>query len=345
MLATSFKDLLRGESLINIKILHCSCLDHLIHGALLVFRDYQRRKSASDCISAALRLLWKMSSTIATCALLQVVVPNTSRFRKQTPFSSAPLRPFTSPAHRSQQQRQLCPAPPAASPIDQQEIENINRNYCDDFICTSSPAVEKTVRSLANDIIRANGVWTRSLFSNTVAEYKGFRSFKGRDGYKTLDFIPKYVEAPVVTVTKLKMLDGGTAELSWRLQGNIKGVSVDVDMTTVVTMNLLTGQIEKHVDTWDLRRCSPPAAAAFNLAKIAFAVSKGSAAAADATNSILDSLTSMDEDNGGPIEPSANDPMKFFQQKDSFKDDAIFFIGAVTLLYVMTQAWGALFKL
>jgi hypothetical protein len=280
---------------------------------------------------------------MTTCSILQVVVPNPSRSRKPSSFPATPLRPFTT-AISPYRQHQRFPAPLQASQADQQEIENINRNYCDDFVCTSSPAVEMTVRSLANDLIRANGVWTRSLFSNTVLEYKGFRSFKGRDGYKTLNFVPKYVESPTVTVKKLKMLDGATAELNWRLQGNIKNLAVDVDMTTTITMNLLTGQVEKHVDTWDLRRCSPPAAAAFNLAKIAFTLKAGSDDAAKTTNSILDSLTSVDDDDGGYIEPSANDPMKFFQQKDSFKDDAIFFIGAITLLYVMVQAWTNLFK-
>jgi hypothetical protein len=285
-----------------------------------------------------------MSSAIPTCSILQVVVPSASRSRKPNQISPASQRPFTSaiPSHCRHEQRLSTPL--RASSPDQQEIENINREYCNDFVCTSSPAVEQTVRSLANDLIRANGVWTRSLFSNTVLEYKGFRSFKGRDGYKTLNFVPKYIESPTVTVTKMKMLDGATAELNWRLQGSIKALAVDIDMTTTVIMNLLTGQVEKHVDTWDLRRCSPPATAAFNLAKIAFALKTGSAAAAETTNSILDSLTSQDEDDGGYIEPSANDPMKFFQQKDSFKDDAIFFIGFLTLAYVMVQAWGNLFK-
>jgi len=285
-----------------------------------------------------------MSSAIATCSILHVVVPNTSPHRKPISCSAASQRPFTS-AKPNCRQRQLFPARLAVSQSDQQEIENLDCNYCDDFICTSSPAVETTVRSLANDLTRANGVWTRSLFSNTVAEYNGFRSFKGRDGYKSLNFVSKYIESPVVTVKRLQMLDGATAQLDWRLQGNIKSLSVDIDMTTVITMNLLTGQVEKHIDTWDLRRCSPPAVAAFNLAKIAFALKTGSADAAQTTNSILDSLTSVDDDDdGGYIEPSANDPMKFFQKDDSFKDDAIFFIGAITLLYVMVQAWTNLFK-
>jgi hypothetical protein len=286
-----------------------------------------------------------MSSAIATCSILQVIVPSASRSRKPIPFFAASQRPFTSANPQKCRQRQLFPARLAASQADQQEIENLDRNYCDDFICTSSPAVEMTVRSLANDLIRANGVWTRSLFSSTVLEYNGFRSFKGRDGYKTLNFVSKYIESPAVTVKRLKMLDGATAQLDWCLQGKIKSLSVDIDMTTIITMNLLTGQVEKHVDTWDLRRCSPPAVAAFNLAKLAFVLKTSSADAAQTTNTILDSLTSVDDDEGGGyIEPSANDPMKFFQQNDSFKDDAVFFIGAIALLYVMVQAWSHLFK-
>ncbi|KAL4518623.1 hypothetical protein Ndes2437B_g00712 [Nannochloris sp. 'desiccata'] len=239
-----------------------------------------------------------MSSAIAACSILQVVVPSASRSRNPSPFSAASQRPFTSAIPHCRQ-HQIFPARLAASQSDQQEIENLDRNYCDDFICTSSPAVEMTVRSLANDLIRANGVWTRSLFSSTVLEYKGFRSFKGRDGYKSLNFVSKYVESPVVTVKKLKMLDGATAQLDWRLQGSIKSLSVDIDMTTIITMNLLTGQVETHIDKWDLYRCSLPAAAAFNLAKNAFALKTGSADAAQTTNSILDSLTSVDDD-GAP---------------------------------------------
>jgi len=51
------------------------------------------------------------------------------------------------------------------------EIENLSTNYCDDFVCTSSPAVEMTVRSLARDIERGNGVWTQSFLSRDV-EYE-----------------------------------------------------------------------------------------------------------------------------------------------------------------------------
>jgi hypothetical protein len=41
------------------------------------------------------------------------------------------------------------------------------RSYCDEFECTSSPAVEQTVRALARDLTRLR-TWTLSLFAKDV---------------------------------------------------------------------------------------------------------------------------------------------------------------------------------
>ena len=251
-----------------------------------------------------------------------------------------PLHPRY-PLRNAPQQSQAASSSEAA--IDQQDIDNLNRNYCDDFVCTSSPAVESTVRALARDITRANGVWTRSLFSNQNVEYKGFRSFKGADNYNSLNFVPKYVQKPTATVTKMRMLDSGTAIIDWRLQGTVGPTPIDVDMTTRISMNLLTGQIEQHTDSWDLKRCNPAAAASFTAANLAYQVKAGSAAAVTTTNNILDSLTSIDEDEGQITQADPNDPMKFFQQKDTFKEDALFFVGALMLFYFMGQAWFSIF--
>lgn len=225
----------------------------------------------------------------------------------------------------------------------EQDIQGLSRNYCDDFVCTSSPAVEATVRSLARDITRANGVWTRSLFSRGV-EYRGFTSFKGPDGYQRLNFISKYVEKPAVRVRAMRMVNGSsTAQIIWNLQGTVGPFTIDVDVTTTITMNLLTGQIEKHTDTWDLRQTGLPGGLAFTAAWVAFTLSVSGATAVETTGSVLNSLTSMDED-GPPVQPNPNDPMRFFQQKDPFKEDAIFFLGGMLLLYTMFQAWSTLFK-
>lgn len=50
------------------------------------------------------------------------------------------------------------------------DIENLDRNYCDDFVCTSSPSVEQTVRAFAVDLEKAKK-WTLSRFAQDV-EYK-----------------------------------------------------------------------------------------------------------------------------------------------------------------------------
>ncbi len=47
------------------------------------------------------------------------------------------------------------------------QIEGLKSDYCDDFVCTSSPAVEQTVRSLARDLVRRS--WTFSLFTRDVS--------------------------------------------------------------------------------------------------------------------------------------------------------------------------------
>ena len=64
------------------------------------------------------------------------------------------------------------------------DVEDLSNDYCDDFVCNSSPAVENTIRAFAKDLQRCNGTWTRSLLARTV-EYKvcpGLQPCKSVDG-------------------------------------------------------------------------------------------------------------------------------------------------------------------
>lgn len=278
-----------------------------------------------------------MASSLAAASL---ALPAT---RRPAAFVAAP------PARRLGAPRPLStPAltVPHAVSTDQ-DIEGLSRDYCDEFVCTSSPAIESTVRALSRDLTRANGVWTRSLLSRNV-EYKGFARFNGPDGFARLNFIPKTVTSPRIQVLRLRMVDDspGTAEITWKLQGALgpTALAVDADMTTRIEMNLLTGQIEQRTDSWDLSRCSALTKAAFWVAVAAFAAGVGGAAAAESTNSMLDSLASMDQGDGGQFTEDPTDPNKFFQQKDNFKEDAALFVGAVVFLYFLTQAGSTLLK-
>lgn len=61
-------------------------------------------------------------------------------------------------------------------------IDNLEETYCNDFECTSSPAVEQTVRQLARDITRFK--YNTNYFQPDVQYSDGFRSFKGSEKYR-----------------------------------------------------------------------------------------------------------------------------------------------------------------
>lgn len=101
--------------------------------------------------------------------------------------------------------------------VDALPIEGIpprRGGECDEEVCTVSPAVEATVRSLGRDVARCSGAttffartsgggggdndttkrpqrstWTKIRFSPDVVYSDGFRSFKGVDGYSRLTWV------------------------------------------------------------------------------------------------------------------------------------------------------------
>lgn len=93
---------------------------------------------------------------------------------------------------------------------DPLEVENIDREYCNDFVCNSSPLVEETVKMFAVDLQRP-GRWTLNRFPENViyqvtlshsfsnqwpAFQDAFRSFKGKDKYRRFSWIKDCVTKP-----------------------------------------------------------------------------------------------------------------------------------------------------
>ena len=91
------------------------------------------------------------------------------------PVQRQRLRPFLSSCHK-QSRRALgshkagrCRAAAETQTDDRPElqIEGIQSDYCDEFVCTSSPQVESNLRALARDVVRTS-TWTSGLFADEV---------------------------------------------------------------------------------------------------------------------------------------------------------------------------------
>ncbi len=241
---------------------------------------------------------------------------------------------------------------------DQRVVENVDRSYCDDFVCTSSPSVELTVKALAKDIERGNGVWTKSLMAKGVEYKDAWCSTNGIDEFQ-VDFIPKYcTPTEDVRVTRMRMVDQATACLEWSVVGIAKGMGplsgtpVAVDMMTTIEMNLLTGQIERREDSWKMAsRSSVRGQLAWTLARAVWgSLVQSRMARKTSANLIEKSIDSVmgsvddDEDAMSSYQADPMDPMKFFQQNDSFKDDAIALCIFLLVMYIIITGYSTLFS-
>jgi hypothetical protein len=122
------------------------------------------------------------------------------------------------------------------------EIKGLTRDYCDEFVCSSSPSVEQGVRSFAKDLERMR--YTKSLFFKDASfSDDSFRSFKGADGFVRQTWILDSVQKPKVTVEKMQMLEQDKAQLNWRLMGTVGAAPCDISFTSVIELHLITGRI------------------------------------------------------------------------------------------------------
>ena len=111
---------------------------------------------------------------------------------------------------------QLCPRAESEESVeDALEVEEIDREYCNDFVCTSSPSVEETIKTFAVDLQRP-GRWTmtrfpgdviykatsphcsHSPFSHRRAMQDPLRSFRGKEKYERMNWIAESVDRPRV---------------------------------------------------------------------------------------------------------------------------------------------------
>lgn len=224
------------------------------------------------------------------------------------------------------------------------QIEGLKSDYCDEFVCTSSPAVEQTVRSLARDLVRRS--WTPSLFTRDVTYKDAFRRFTGGEKHKRLTHISESVKDAKVLVTRLRMLDKGTALIDWRLRGQLAVFPIDIDFVSTFELDLITGRVRTHESRWDLGRCGLPSRAAWLLSRALWSSQQAAQDARDGGAAALGKLTaSRDEDDQRNIYADPTDPTKFFQQEDTGTKDFFSLALIAALLWLVASAYFELEKI
>lgn len=133
---------------------------------------------------------------------------------------------------------------------------------CDDFVCKSSPAVEGSLRQIATDICALRED-KRSVtpFAMDVKYDDGERKFEGRDGFGDHAYIRDNVQDAKAAVTTMRMGELDDATIVWRLRGRNSGGDLDVEVTTNLRLNLITGRATEVTEVWDASASDAGAAA------------------------------------------------------------------------------------
>ncbi len=223
---------------------------------------------------------------------------------------------------------------PGLIPLDQ---------ICDDFVCKSSPAVEGSLRQIATDIcaIRED---KRSVnpFAVDVKYDDGERKFEGREGFTNHTYIKEYVDDARAAVTEMRMGELDTATIVWRLRGRNSGGALDVEVTTTLRLNLITGRATEVTERWDPAGSDAGAAAVLASSRKATALPKNIAdAAAKLGKSIEETLGSGDDNEMKDVYVDPNDPMKFFTNNNTPQDDYLqiaLFLAAIYLVVKLLEA-------
>lgn len=215
---------------------------------------------------------------------------------------------------------------------------------CDDFVCTSSPAVEQTIRSLARDLSQRL-VFSPSLAGQKVTYSDGARRFRGAGGYRTLTFNKDTLEGPRGTVLSLLMVGNGTdqAEIEYIIVGKVKGLDVTLDCKDTIRLNLVTGKIEDHRSEWT---ATGPGAVAYKALRLAWSAKMG---LQDVSKQADELLTGSRDEGNSSLELDyrgmPSDPTKFFQgQNDDERrfSDAVSYAAVLGVLWLLFRAYQEL---
>jgi len=240
----------------------------------------------------------------------------------------------TAPAGRRTANRRTVARRASPSQREDVVIENLTEDYCDDFVCQSSPAVEQSVRQLANNISQV--VWGARQFAPKV-EYSddATRRFKGNDKYERLTFPREYFDKCRVSVDAMEMVDLDTARIEWSLAGETSLGTVDLSCVSTFEMNVITGKVEKHMDEWKASNALAPASLLFLASRLRWSVAENIKDKVEEAREAAARQEEEKDDSNYFVDPM--DPKKYIQQQDTAFDDAIQYGIVLALLYACVQ--------
>eukprot|EP00899_Mesostigma_viride_P000916 jgi/Mesvir1/10825/Mv07753-RA.1 len=228
----------------------------------------------------------------------------------------------------------------AGSSLDEFVNELERRPHCNDFVCVSSPEVERTARLAVRDIaeVREGPTANMAILAEDMEYKDAFRSCKGKSKFKRFNYFASTFSETRAEVTDMAMK--GTSELviDWVFTGRPTvpvAPQVQLRMRSVYEINQISGRVLRLTTSWDLGSCSPPAAAFFLATRLAYSVVQAGMDMGDMAARV--GSTAQEGGQGGNVYADPTDPRKFFQQEDSFQKDAIYFMLFVAILYTLAE--------
>eukprot|EP01024_Parvocaulis_polyphysoides_P012067 TRINITY_DN14304_c0_g2_i1.p1 TRINITY_DN14304_c0_g2~~TRINITY_DN14304_c0_g2_i1.p1 ORF type:complete len:309 (+),score=44.36 TRINITY_DN14304_c0_g2_i1:72-929(+) len=219
------------------------------------------------------------------------------------------------------------------------EIEGLQEQYCDDFVCSSGPAVEQNIRALQRDIGR--GEWSLNKFSQNVRYSDGFRRFTGQDCYLRNNWAKECVENYYARVDRVQMTGLNTALVDWIMSGKLGPVDIKVTFQDTFVLNPLTGRVEKHESKWDLNYCTLSGRFLFLASRLSWSLKQSSKDTQQQIGKVADALSSFDGDDEDEQDiKSMMDPTRMFQnsQRAQQNEEIFVFIFAVAIFYLIYVA-------
>lgn len=136
-----------------------------------------------------------------------------------------------------------------------------------------------------------------------------FRSFKGIQGYDSLDFVPNVVSPSRVTIRRMRMLRQDLAVVEWVLEGRLGPLSLSVQGETEAQLNLLSGRIVEQRESW------PGAPLPWTLARALWSVGKKTKDTVRGGKAAIDSALDQEGESQNQFQGDPTDPTRFFMDQ------------------------------